>query len=214
MEWDAYCLGDLSTNAFVLKDDSSRRCWVFDCPPDSMGLIQGILGQGREPEAVFLTHAHVDHIAGLDEFRKSFPLVRVYQHPIESSWLQDPQANLSAWMGNPVAVARADEFVNEGQSLMVGAVQVRVLHLPGHSPGSVGYWFPELEALVGGDVLFRGGVGRWDFPGSDRDSLKHSLDRVQELPDSTRIYPGHGGSTTVGREKASNPYLRSEEAWW
>ena len=111
------------------------------------------------------------------------------------------------------SAAAAQGFVDEGDILSLGGWAVKVLHVPGHSPGSVAYWFESESEVISGDVLFRSGVGRWDFPGCDRDDLRNSLDKLCGLPDATRVRPGHGGSTTIGREKASNPYLRSDEPW-
>lgn len=212
MNIETFCLGSLDTNAYLVWDQGPD-CWVFDCPGEPGALVDAIRQAGLEPQGVYLTHAHVDHMAGLNEFRSAFPGVAVFQHPLEASWLVDPQANLSAWMGQPVTADVAQALVHEGDLLVLGPWTVRVLHLPGHSPGSVGYWFEGQNEVFSGDVLFRSGVGRWDFPGCSRDDLRASLERLCSLGDEVRVRPGHGGSTTVGRERASNPYLRSDEAW-
>jgi len=214
MTVDTFCLGDLDTNAYLVTQAGDPDAWVFDCPGRPGALIEALKARNLRPRGLYLTHAHVDHMAGLDEFRRAFPGTPVWQHPLEVSWLADPQANLSAWMGTPVTAAPAEGLVEDGQSLSLGPWTVRVLHLPGHSPGSVAFWFLEAGEVFSGDVLFRSGVGRWDFPGSDGPTLRRSLERLCQLPDEVRVRPGHGGSTTLGREKASNPYLRSEEAWW
>jgi glyoxylase-like metal-dependent hydrolase (beta-lactamase superfamily II) len=213
MTVETFALGALGTNAYVIGDEGSPDCWVFDCPDGPGPLIEALRSRGALPRGLFLTHAHSDHIAGLDEFRRSFPGVPVHQHALETPWLGDPQANLSAWMGPPVTVAPADVLVADGQRLVLGARTVQALHLPGHSPGSLAWWFETEGEVIVGDVLFRSGVGRWDFPGSDGRVLRKSLERLCGLPDATRVRPGHGPSTTIGREKASNPYLRSDEPW-
>jgi len=208
---ETFCLGALDTNAYVVSVD--ELCWVFDCPGDPGILISTLKQRGARPQGVYLTHAHVDHMAGLNDFRSAFPGVPVYQHELEVGWLADPQKNLSAWMGEPVTAEPAEVVVEAGALLVLGPWTVRALHLPGHSPGSLGYWFESEEEVFSGDVLFRSGVGRWDFPGCNQADLRRSLVELTGLPDSTRVRPGHGGSTTIGKEKASNPYLRSDAPW-
>ncbi len=213
MTVETFCLGNLETNAYLVSADSGSDCWLFDCPGEPHELLRRLAERSMRLQGVFLTHAHVDHIAGLNDLRRAFPGVKIHQHRLEASWLSDPQANLSVWLGEPVTVPMADEFVEDGQNLTLGPWSVEVLHVPGHSPGSVAYWFASENELISGDVLFRSGVGRWDFPHCDRSALRRSLGRLCQLPDQTRVRPGHGGSTTIGREKTSNPYLRSDDPW-
>ena len=213
MTVETFCLGDMDTNAYVVSSPEDPDCWVFDCPGSPGALLQALQARGANPRGLFLTHAHVDHMAGLEDFRHAFPGTPVWQHRLEESWLFDPTANLSAWTGLPTTARPAEGYLVEGQVLSLGAFCMKVLHVPGHSPGSLAYWIEAEGELFSGDVLFRSGVGRWDFPGCDRDELRRSLARLSTLPDDVRVRPGHGGSTTVGREKTSNPYLRSEEPW-
>lgn len=212
MNVETFCLGSLETNAYVVSAEGSE-CWVFDCPGEPESMIKALKDRGFRPQGLYLTHAHVDHMAGVEAFRRAFPGVPLHQHPLEVDWLVDPQKNLSAWMGDPVTAGPAEVLVDEGSLLTLGPWTVRVLHLPGHSPGSVGYWFTTEEEVIAGDVLFRSGVGRWDFPGCRVSDLRRSLGRLTELPEATRVRPGHGGSTTIRREKGTNPYLRSDDLW-
>jgi len=214
MTIETFCLGQLDTNSYVVASDGGTECWVFDCPGEPEPMLRFLSSRKARPMGLYLTHAHVDHMAGLNEFRRAFPGVPVFQHQGEELWLADPVANLSTALGAPITAAPAEGFVSDNQQLSMGPWTVHVLHLPGHSPGSVGFWFPSEHELISGDVLFRSGVGRWDFPGCDRHDLRQSLKRITELPDDTRVRPGHGGTTTIGREKASNPYLRSDDPWY
>lgn len=210
---ETYSLGALATNAHVVFGPDGSDCWVFDCPDHPEALIEAVNRRGSHPRGLFLTHAHGDHMAGVEDFRRAFPGVPVAQHPLEASWLQSPELNLSAWYGAPATCSPAEVLVTDGHILSLGPWAVRVLHVPGHSPGSVAYWFETAGELIAGDVLFRSGVGRWDFPGSDQRDLRRSLERLCTLPDGVRVRPGHGGATTIGREKTTNPYLRTDEAW-
>lgn len=210
---ETFSLGPLETNAYVVSEEGRPECWIFDCPGSPGELIDRLKRRGASPQGVFLTHAHGDHMAGLTEVRTAFPGIPVFQHVDEVAWLSDPQLNLSAWMDAPVTAAPAEQTLVDGQRLALGSLSCLVLHVPGHSPGSLAFWFERHDELMGGDVLFRGGVGRWDFPGCDRDALRRSLERLCGLPDSVCVRPGHGRSTTLGREKSMNPYLRSDEPW-
>lgn len=210
---ETFCLGSLETNSHVVSRIGSPDCWVFDCPDHPDALIDALTRRQARPLGLFLTHAHGDHMAGVEDFRRAFPGVPLAQHPLEVGWLSNPELNLSSWYGPPATCSPAEVLVSDDQILSMGPWSVRVLHVPGHSPGSVAYWFEGAGELIVGDVLFRSGVGRWDFPGSDQRALRRSLERLCTLPDGVRVRPGHGGATTIGREKTSNPYLRTEEAW-
>lgn len=213
MTVETFCLGSLETNAYVVSQEGRPECWVFDCPDTPDRLLDALALRGAVPRGLYLTHAHGDHMAGVTEFRRRFPGVPLYQHRLETAWLADPQLNLSAWIGPPATAEPAEELVADGETLSLGPWRVKVLHLPGHSPGSVAYWFEAEGEIISGDVLFRSGVGRWDFPGCDQGALRRSLEKLCSLPEGTRVRPGHGGSTTIGKEKATNPYLRSDEPW-
>lgn len=213
MTVETFCLGALDTNAFVVSREGSPDCWIFDAPDHPDELIGTLQRRGARPLALYLTHAHCDHMAGVTALRAAFPGLPVAQHALEQAWLSEPRLNLSAFFGEPALADPAELLVGEGEILTLGDWRVKVLHVPGHSPGSVAYWFESENEVISGDVLFRSGVGRWDFPGCDREALRASLERLCSLPDATRVRPGHGGSTTVARERASNPYLRDPSAW-
>jgi hydroxyacylglutathione hydrolase len=139
MTVEAFCLGSLDTNAFLVSDEASGRAWVFDCPDHPQALIASL--------------------HGLEDRRRAFPGVPVHQHPAEVTWLSDPVANLSSWMGAPVTAAPAEVLVDEGQTLHVGPWTAQVFHVPGHSPGSVAYWFENEGELFSGDGFVSVGGG-------------------------------------------------------
>lgn len=201
--YQVFTLGDFQTNAYILWDET--RTVLIDPGYHPAPLMRTLIGLGRSSiQAIFLTHAHVDHIAGVDEVVQLFPCP-VYLHRQEVSWLRDPERNLSALFSEPVWVNAPAESMEEGPCpFLPGAF---LYHTPGHSPGSLSLSIPDQGWLFGGDLLFRGSVGRTDLPGGDYLVLQQSLRRIFEiLPPSTLVLPGHGPSTQL-RQEESNPYV-------
>jgi len=207
-------LGPFATNGYVLRDEAAgdRSCWVVDCPYEPAEMIEWMRGAGLTPSKMLLTHAHCDHIGGLHEFRRVFGRVPVLLHPAEHAWLDDPMLNLSAMLGEPVSVGTPDGELVSGTELRLGGHTFEVRHTPGHSPGGVALVCAGEGLAMVGDTLFAGSVGRSDFPGSDGLTLLRSIrEHILTLRDDMTIYPGHGPATTVARERASNPFLRTRE---
>jgi glyoxylase-like metal-dependent hydrolase (beta-lactamase superfamily II) len=151
----------------------------------------------------------VDHIAGVDDVRREFPATPVWIHEEEARWLSDAELNLSAAMGAPVTCHGPDRVLHEGDELKLGDTRWRVLHTPGHSPGSIALVCDLAGITLSGDALFAGSIGRTDFPGCDFETLAGSIrTKLYTLAPSTRVLPGHGPETTVGREMQTNPYVR------
>jgi hydroxyacylglutathione hydrolase len=210
-------LGVYQTNAYLLWIDSPERpCWVVDPGEDaSRSLLPIIRAEGLDVQAIVCTHAHHDHIAGLEALRSALGDPPLYGHAQERAWYGDPSLNLSAYLDGPATSARApDRTLAEGDELSLGPTQWRVMHLPGHSPGSVALHCPAANAAIVGDTLFAGSIGRSDLPGADPSTLAASLSRMlSELPDATAVHPGHGPSTTMGAERRSNPFLQRGMDW-
>ncbi|MBX3386657.1 MAG: MBL fold metallo-hydrolase [Phycisphaeraceae bacterium] len=202
-------LGMFETNCYVVTVPAARDCWIIDAGFDPADLIDLIQTENLNPTAVLLTHAHCDHIAGLSEVRSAFPNIPIHLHPAEHAWLTDPMKNLSAAMGVGVVAPPATATLEDGMTLELAGTHWRVLHTPGHSPGGITLVHDASNQAIVGDTLFNGSIGRFDFPGSSEDQLRRSiLEKLYTLPDQTRVYPGHGPSTTIGRERRSNPYVR------
>ena len=208
LQIDRFVLGPFETNCYLVR--AADESWVVDAGFDPDELCAAIERLDKPPSRVILTHAHADHIAGLDQVRALCPDAPVHIHPLEQSWLSEPRLNLSAGFGLPVTVAPATDLLADGQTLDLGSLSWRVVHTPGHSPGSVSLIQPESGVAIVGDTLFNGSIGRFDFPTSSEQDLFASIrDRLYALDDDTRVLPGHGPETTIGREKRSNPYVRA-----
>lgn len=206
---EAFVLGPWETNCYVITCGGSDDCWIVDAGIEPDELIEHVRRAGLTPRAILLTHAHLDHIAGLSALRRAFPRVPVLVHPLEREWLTDAVLNLSAMIGAPVREDPPDGELNDSQQLTLGGSRWIVRHTPGHSPGGVTLYCADAGAAIVGDSLFNGSIGRTDFPGSDHATLVDSIRRVlYSLPPETRVYPGHGPPTTVGREMKSNPFVR------
>ena len=206
----AFELGRCATNAYVVAPPSgdSDACWIVDPGEDPAALLAFLQGSTLKPSAILCTHAHADHIAGIDEVRDALGPLPVLAHPLERHWFDDPMLNLSQFIGEPVSVQPPTGALHGGDALQLGGTHWKVLHTPGHSPGSVTLWCPEARTALVGDTLFLDSIGRIDFPGSDADAMRESLQQVlMKLPDDTRVFPGHGPDTTVGRERRRNPYV-------
>lgn len=216
---EAFRTGPLDNNEFLLWDDASRELVVID---PSLGGDASLLrahalhAQGVTPHEIWLTHGHFDHVYGVARWQQEFAEVFPDAHlPVRmhsaDAFLLARLREQSLWFGVPAPDSFAlDANWEDEQSVRVGDALGRVLHVPGHSPGSVAFYFPDEKLVISGDVLFRGSIGRVDLPGASAQDLSFSLRRLTSLPQQTRVWPGHGDSTTVSEELLNNPYCRFE----
>lgn len=203
-----FVLGGFQTNCFVIRNPGSEACWIVDCGYEPQEMLDWIDSAGLRPAGILLTHCHSDHIAGVDDAQARFGPLPMWVHEAETGFCSDPMLNLSALLGMPVSVTEPEHTVTDGQELDLDGETWRVLHAPGHSPGCVCFVHDESRQALVGDTLFAGSIGRFDFPTSDADEHRTTIqDRMMTLHDETTIYPGHGPSTTIGHERRTNPYV-------
>ena len=203
---EAFNLGPLQTNAYLLTGDDKKRGIIIDPGMNPGPLVKRIADM--DIEAILLTHAHFDHMGGVDEIRK-LKGCPVYLHDLEKDWLGSPKLNGSMmWpqVSPPLTTEPAEYELAAGQKLELIGNTFTVYHTPGHSPGSVSFLCG--SHLFSGDVLFKMGVGRTDLPGGrERDLYDSIRNTLFTFPDEVTVYPGHGPRTTIGYEKQRNPYV-------
>ncbi len=199
-----FITGPIETNTYIVRGDKDR-CLVVD-PSSGCEEVTGFVErEGLFPEAILLTHAHFDHTMGIPEFQSIYPGLEVYVHRAELMLLTNAGINGSVMMGKPFTYNGNTHDLTEGK-MKIGSFETEVFFVPGHSPGGVAFKFDDF--LLCGDILFAGSIGRSDFPGGDGELLiKGIKEKLLVLSEKTVVCPGHGGRTTIGREKRSNPYF-------
>ena len=199
--------GIASTNCFLVGDESTRQAVLFDAPDHTVApLLDEAARRGWDVVGLWLTHGHFDHTADHAVVTGRFPGAKVLIHPLDEPKLIQPKSRFFP-LPFTIPPRHADGFVEDGQALKLGTLDVRVIHTPGHSPGHVMYHFPNEGVLVGGDLIIMGAVGRTDLPDSNPADLMASIRKVMQLPPATRLLPGHGQASTLGEERENNPYV-------
>ena len=203
-----FTVGPVAENAYLFRRDGSDEALLVDPGDEADVLTRAVEELGVDVKAILLTHTHFDHVGAVA------PMARATGAPVYCPELEVPVLadimSFVPWPGfGPYESYDADETVSGGERLELAGFAIDVIFTPGHSPGHVTYAIADEGALFSGDVLFQGSVGRVDLPGGDWPTLADSLrNLVESYPGETTVYPGHMGITTLGVERASNPFLR------
>ena len=201
-------LGSVMTNVYTVYNEESKEAFIVDPSASSKVLIGQLEKRGLKLKAILLTHAHFDHIGAVNDLKSYCPEATVYAGEIDEEMLSDPRLNLSeAFEGNPVIV-RADKTVRDNEVISILGMDIKCIHTPGHTSGSISYYAEDIKTVFSGDTLFSGSVGRSDFPtGNENTLLKSIEEKLFTLPEDTSVLPGHDSLTTIGREKKYNMFF-------
>ena len=206
MKIERFVIGPIGTNCYIVINEETKECFVTDpaaCPPE---LVSHIRSTGLKVQAVLLTHGHFDHIMGIDDFVREFP-VPVYAHEAEKELLENAQLNSSAMYGMGYTYSGA-EYLKDGQVLTIAGFEIHVIYTPGHTAGGCCYYIPAEHVLISGDTLFHASIGRTDLPtGSSSQLVRSVRGKLMVLPEETKVYPMHMEETTIGYEKKYNPFV-------
>jgi hydroxyacylglutathione hydrolase len=197
-------------NCTLLWCETTKKAAVIDPGGDLDRIRQAIAGSNVQVEKIILTHGHIDHAGGAAELRDALGVPVEGPHEADR-FLLDGLEETGLAYGIPARPVMPDRWLAEGDTVSVGGVSLHVLHCPGHSPGSVVLVSPEQRFAIVGDVLFQGSVGRTDLPGGDGKALIRSIrDKLLPLGDDIAFICGHGPTSTIGRERQTNPFLQGE----
>ncbi|NLI93631.1 MAG: MBL fold metallo-hydrolase [Peptococcaceae bacterium] len=195
----------MGANCYLVSCNQTKKAVLVDPGAGSKTLLNWIKEHDFEITHIILTHGHFDHIGAVEDLRNELS-AKVAIHKDDAEMLTNPDKNLSRLSGRSIAASPADLLLEDNQELAVGAIKIKILHTPGHTPG--GICLLTEEGLISGDTLFDGSVGRTDFPGGDmRILIKSIREKLMVLDDHVRVFPGHESGTTIGRERVSNPYV-------
>jgi glyoxylase-like metal-dependent hydrolase (beta-lactamase superfamily II) len=210
VHFETLTVGELETNCYLISE-SPPDAIVIDAGGSADEIIAHLEAAGLAPTTLVATHGHADHIIANAALRERYVGMRIAIGRLDAEMLSSPAQNMSLVIGRQVKSPPADRLLEEGDLVEVGGVCLRVIHTPGHSPGSISLCaedFGGAPAVFAGDTLFAGSVGRCDIPGGSWSELLAAIrEKIYALPDETRVFPGHGPPTTVGHEKRTNPFV-------
>lgn len=203
---ESLTVGPIQANCFIVGCDDTREAAVIDPGDEADRILMTLAKHSLKVKAIINTHGHFDHV-GANRRMKEATGAPIIIHPSDAAMLQSLAASAASWGMSAENSPEADRTVEDGDEIAVGTLTFRVLHTPGHTPGGISLYTE--GAVFVGDALFAGSIGRTDFPGGDYGTLINAIQtQLFTLPDDTVVYAGHMGTTTVGREKRTNPFAR------
>ncbi|MCB4792406.1 MAG: MBL fold metallo-hydrolase [Elusimicrobia bacterium] len=200
-------VGSLQVNCYLLADINSKETIIIDPGDEPKTIIKEVSKNGLKPIIILNTHGHIDHI-GANKYLKNHYNIPIVIHKEDADYLTDPSLNGAGLVGYADNRQKADRLLENNQKIVIGSLELKIIHTPGHTPGGV---CVITEGLIfTGDTLFCGSIGRWDFKGGDKAALVKSLEIFKKLDPKLMVLPGHGPSSTLEEELESNPYLAGE----
>lgn len=192
--------GPIETNLILIGCLQTRKAVIFDAPLDSVPLLTHSIEENNlHPEMLLLTHSHWDHTAEAAKIVKQLG-IPLYVHAEDAVNVENPGSD-GLPLFFPIEGVKPAGFLTDGQKILIGSLQIEVIHTPGHTPGGVCFWFPQEKVLIAGDTLFRGTIGNLSLPTARPALMWESLKKIGKLPPETRVIPGHGGETTIKDEQ-------------
>ena len=207
----SFTFNGFSENTYLLSNEKNQ-CWIIDpgmYDARENSIIHNLIAyEGFSLQAIINTHSHVDHIFGVEEIMKKYK-VPFHLHEAEMPVLKNARGAAMLFGMNFGNIMEPTDFIKIDETLMLGEDEIEVLFVPGHSPGSVAFYYPKGGWVIAGDALFAGSIGRTDLPGGHHETLIKSIKtQLLSLPGETVVHSGHGPSTTIAAEKKSNPFLQ------
>ncbi len=199
-------VGAFDVNCLVIQG-TGNRALVVDPGADAGRIADFLREHDLTVDGWLLTHGHADHLSALAALARDFP-APVGMHPQDAAWAFTPRNQIVPYYPQPEVPPSGIRDLNEGTGYQGAGLDITIMETPGHTPGCICLYIPEEATLISGDTLFAGSAGRTDLPGGNPYRLTASLKRLATLPDDCRVYPGHGQSTTIGREKRVNPFMQ------
>ncbi len=204
MIFERLIVGPLEENSYIIGDEATKEAIVVDPGDESDRIIEIIQDRNLRVHSIICTHTHFDHVGAVGDIKKATG-ARILIHKEDQQIYETAKDQAAFWGYDFDDIPQPDGFIDEGDTIQVGNMNFKVMHTPGHSPGGICLYGDGV--LITGDTLFKGSVGRTDFPGGSMEELRKSFRRLLSLPENTKIFSGHGPESTVGIEKRTNYFV-------